>query len=45
MFLAKTQKTFTCLKSTTEALEKRVKYVQMFKVNNKNTRMRSLTLF
>ena len=38
-----TQLTFTCLNSTTETLEKGVKYV--LKVNNKNTRMTSLTSF
>ena len=36
-----TQLTFTCLNSTTETLEKGVKYV--LKVNNKNNRMTSLT--
>ena len=37
-----TQLTLTCSKSTIEALEKGVKYVQ---VNNKNTRMTSMTSF
>ena len=34
------QLTFTCSKSTTETLEKDVKY--MFKVNNKNTTKTSM---
>ena len=38
----KTQQTFVCLKSTTETVEKGVKYV---KRNTKNTRTKSMTLF